>query len=256
MKLAEVFRKGKQFIPYITCGFPDRKKCVDIIKIFLEEGVEIIEIGIPFSDPVADGPTIQYSSQVALNNKVGIEEVFDTILATLKYKPYLPVIMTYLNPVIVYGIEKFLREAEKIGVKGVIFADAIIEEKDVFYPLTKKYGIDTIFLLSPTTQKERREQIYKYSQGFVYIITLAGTTGARYKLPANFYNFVKQVRKETAKPLCAGFGISRIKQILPVIEHIDGFIVGSAIIEKIRKDKSLKELKNFVKKFVDFVKSY
>ncbi|MCS7231861.1 MAG: tryptophan synthase subunit alpha [Elusimicrobiota bacterium] len=251
--MQELFINKKQFIPFVTCGFPNKKKTVEVIKLFLEESVEIIEIGVPFSDPVADGPTIQYSSYVALKNKIGIEEVFETISTTMKYKPYCPVIMTYLNPVIVYGIENFFKDAYQVGVKGVIFADSIVENVDMYYSLTTKYGICNILLLSPTTKLERRKLIYRYTTGFIYLVTLTGTTGAREKLPDYFYSFVKQIRKETKQPLCVGFGISKLDQVLGILKYIDGVIVGSFIVDLIRKG-NFEDLKNFIKKFTEIAK--
>lgn len=253
MVLRDVFKKQKQFIPFITCGFPNKKSTLDVIKLFLNEGVEIIEIGIPFSDPVADGPTIQYSSFVALQNGVSIDDAFEVVKDTLKYKKYFPVLMTYLNPVIIYGIEKFFKKASEIGISGIIFADSIVEHKDVFYSLAEKFGISSIFLLSPTTSLERRKLIYKFTTGFVYLVTLTGTTGARKKLPTYFYEFVKKIRKETEKPLCAGFGISHPRQVLPILEYVDGVIVGSAIVERI-KDGNLDNLRDFIKKFLEVLK--
>jgi len=253
MKLKEAFKRNKQFIPYITCGFPKKDDTVEFVKLFLENGVEIVELGIPFSDPVADGPTIQYSSFIALKNNTTIDDVFDIVEKTLKYKRYFPILMTYLNPVVIYGVEKFFKNAKKVGVAGVIFADAIVESKDLFYSLTNKYGICSIFLLSPTTEEHRRKLIYKYTTGFVYLLTLAGTTGVRKKLPSEFYNFVKKVRKETDKPICAGFGISKPQQVIPILNYIDGFIVGSAIIEKI-KTNDYRGLENLVKDFIKICK--
>ncbi len=250
MKLSEKFKEKKQFIPYLTCGFPTKAKTKEVIKKFLDEGVEIIEIGIPFSDPVADGPTIQYSSFIALQNKITIEDVFEVVKDTIKYKEYAAVVMTYLNPVVVYGVEKFFEKAKKVGVKGVIFADAIVEEKDIFYGLAKSKEIDCIFLLSPTTSFDRRKLIYEYSDGFIYVVTVTGTTGVRKVLPKDFYSFIKKIRKETKKPICAGFGISTPKQVLPILEYIDGFIVGSAIVDKLKQedfDGLLNLVKNFVK---------
>ncbi|MCX7715872.1 MAG: tryptophan synthase subunit alpha [Endomicrobia bacterium] len=253
--MQEFFTEKKQFIPFITCGFPSKKGTVEVIEIFLEESIEIIEIGIPFSDPIADGPTIQYSSFIGLKNNISIDDVFETIEKTLEYKKYIPVIMTYLNPVIIYGVEKFVKNATKAGVKGVIFADCIPEEKDIFYQLTSNYGIYNIFLLSPTTNKQRRKLIYQYSTGFIYLLTLTGTTGVRDKLPLYFYEFIKKVRKETKKPLCAGFGISDPKQVSPVIDFLDGIIVGSAIIKILLQPSSAKynELKKFIKSFLQII---
>lgn len=250
MNLQESFKNKKQFIPFVTCGFPKKSTTIDVIKLFLDKGVEIIEVGIPFSDPVADGPTIQYSSFVALQNEIDIEDSFEIIDKTLGYKKYLPVIMTYLNPVIIYGIEKFFRNAKKVGIKGLIFADAIVEEKDAFYNIADKNQLDCIFLLSPTTNLERRKKIYRYSKGFIYIVTVTGTTGVRKMLPEDFYKFIKKTRKETKKPLCAGFGISNPNQVLPILDYIDGFIVGSAIVEKL-KQKDFKGLLNLVEDFVN-----
>lgn len=252
-QLIELFKNKKQFIPFITYGYPTKRVTTEIIKLFLDEEIKIIEIGLPFSDPVADGPTIQYSSFVALKNGVNIDDLFETIELTLNYKKYYPIIMTYLNPVVIYGIEKFVKLAKSVGVEGVIFADSVVEEKELFYPIMKKYNLRCIFLLAPTTSSDRRKLIYKYSSGFVYVITLKGTTGAREKLPTEFYKFIKRIRTETLLPLCAGFGISNPKQILPIINYIDGFVIGSAIIEKIKEDKSYKSLKKFIKKFVEII---
>ncbi len=252
-----VFKNKKQFIPYITCGFPTKHDTIDIINFFLDKGIEIIEIGIPFSDPVADGPTIQYSSFIALKNGINIEDVFEVVEETFKYKNYYPVLMTYLNPAIIYGIEKFFKKAESCGVKGIIFADCIAEEVDDIFIISKKYHIDTILLLSPTTSYERRKLIYNKSTGFIYVVTLTGTTGERKKLPEYFYNFIKKIRKETDKPLCAGFGLSKVSQVLPVVDYVDGFIVGSKIINIIRQQESKKQifknLEKFVEEFVDII---
>lgn len=253
MILQDIFKKQKQFIPFVTCGFPTKSSTLDIIKLFLDEGVEIVEIGIPFSDPVADGPTIQYSSFIALQKKINIDDVFEVVDKTLRYKKYFPVLMTYLNPVIIYGIEKFFKKASQIGISGVIFADSIVEHRDIFYSLTKNFEISSIFLLSTTTSLERRKLIYKYTTGFIYLITLTGTTGARKSLPNYFYEFVQKVRKETQKPLCAGFGISSPRQVIPILNYVDGVIVGSAIVEKI-KEGNLKSLKNFIKEFLEVLK--
>ncbi|MEN3013131.1 MAG: tryptophan synthase subunit alpha [Endomicrobiia bacterium] len=250
MKLLNLFKTKKQLIPFLTCGFPTKKDTVDIIKLLLDEGIRIIEIGIPFSDPVADGPTIQFSSYVALKNKITINDVFEVVDKTLNYAEYFPVLMGYLNPAVIYGMERFIKDAKNSGVKGMIFADSIVEEKDIFYQLTKKYGICSIFLLSTTTKLERRRLIYKFTEGFIYLITLKGTTGAKEKLPEEFYKFVKIVRKETEHPLCAGFGISKPQQILPVLEYIDGFIVGSVIIEHLKQDSTYRSLRNFIREFM------
>lgn len=244
--------KKKQVIPYITFGYPSLKETSDLIKFFINSGIEILELGIPFSDPVADGPTIQFSSQVALKNGTNIEKILELIDKNSFAKSINIVFMTYLNPVVIYGIEKFFAEISLSGIKGIIFPDLIPEEKNIIFPLTKKYKIDTIFLLSPVTEKIRREKIYNVSTGFVYLVTTLGTTGARKTLPKEFYNFVKTVRKETIKPLCAGFGISKKEQVVPIIDYIDGVIIGSAIIEIIKnsgvKDR-YKKLTNFISQF-------
>jgi tryptophan synthase alpha chain len=249
MNFDNVFKK-KQFIPYITCGYPTKKDTIDIVKLFLDKGVEIIELGIPFSDPVADGPTIQYSSYIALKNGTNIDDVFDVVKETIKYKFYYPVLMTYLNPPIIYGIEKFFKKARDCGVKGIIFADCIAEE-DYVFSMSRKYNIDTILLLAPTTSYERRKIIYEKTTGFVYVVTLTGTTGERTNLPEYFYKFVKKIRKETKKPLCAGFGISKVEQVLPILDYVNGFIVGSKIINIIREQKDIRQAYKKLEEFVD-----
>ncbi|MFQ3676276.1 MAG: tryptophan synthase subunit alpha [Endomicrobiia bacterium] len=244
--------KTKQVIPYITAGYPALKDTEDVIKFFIDSGIKVLELGIPFSDPVADGPTIQNSSNIALKNGVNIEKIFNLIEKNSFAKSINIIFMTYLNPVIIFGIKKFFKQMALHNIKGIIFPDLIPEEKGIFYPLNKKYKIDTIFLLSSVTEKRRRELIYKSATGFIYLVTITGTTGARKSLPTEFYNFTKTIRQETTKPLCIGFGISCREQVLPIIDYVDGIIIGSAIVEIIGNyngKERYKKLENFLKQF-------
>ncbi len=249
--------KKKQLLPYITAGFPTLKDTVELIKFFIDYGIEILEVGVPFSDPTADGPTIQYASNVALSNKTNLDKIFELVDKNNFSKKINIVLMTYLSPVIVYGKEKFFGQMAFLKIRGIICPDLIPEEKNIFntfnnISLKDKYKIDIIYLISPTTTFKRRKLIYNNSSGFVYMVTTTGTTGAKKSFSKEFYNFVKIVRRETEKPICAGFGISNFEQVKPIIEYVDGIIIGSAIIDLIKNysgSERYKKIKNFFSQF-------
>ncbi|OGS20139.1 MAG: tryptophan synthase subunit alpha [Elusimicrobia bacterium RIFOXYA2_FULL_39_19] len=239
----------KALICYITAGHPDLNTSEKIIEYLYESGTDIVEIGLPFSDPIADGPVIQASSHKALLKGVNTDKIF-TLVSKVTKKTAMPVIiMTYLNPVFKYGIERFFKAAQTAGVSGLIVPDATPESAGIFEKTARKYNISVIYLLAPTTVKNRQKLIINRSTGFVYIVSLTGVTGPRSKFDGSIENFVKGLKKQTKKPLMLGFGISNPQQIKSIKKSIDGIIIGSALIKAI-ENSNKNTLKSNIDKFI------
>ncbi len=244
-RIREKFRQLKRanraaFIPFLTAGYPNLQSFLDLIRVLASNGADIIEIGLPFSDPLADGPTIQRSSQIALAQGVNLPLVFEMV-KQLREEIDLPfVLMSYYNPLYKMGITKFFSEASKAGFDGVIVPDLPIEEANSW---VKKAAnkIDPIFLVAPTSTLLRIKKITSFSKGFVYCVSLTGITGEREKLPLGLRKFILQVKSVTEKPVAVGFGISNPFQVREVAQIADGVIIGSAIINLIDSEKSRKE---------------
>ena len=225
----------KALMPFLTAGYPDGRSFVQLLRTFSESGADLIEVGIPFSDPMADGKTIQFSSRKALLNGVTVEntlaslsqlgESFDTPL----------IIMSYYNPIYSYGFKRFLQRARLAGVRGLIIPDLIPEEGTAVERLCRSHRIDLIYLLAPTTQAQRRRMVVGRSRGFVYLVSVTGVTGARKSLPGYLNKWISDVKTECRLPVCVGFGIADVQQAVTVSEKADGVIIGSAIIDIIRR---------------------
>ena len=245
--ITQVFKGGyKALVAYITAGYPDIKASVEIAEILAENGSDIIELGIPFSDPLADGVTIQKASYQALQNGTTPEVCID-IAAAIRRKIKTPLVfMTYYNPVLNYNPEAFCRSCRKAGVNGLIVPDLPPEEGSGLEGITEKLDLDMIYMLAPTSTDERITEVGKRSRGFIYLVSLTGVTGAREELPPELENFVKKVRQKARQSLCVGFGISSAVQAQRVASFADGVIVGSRIIELIEEDATLGSLRAFV----------
>lgn len=241
----------KALIPYFTCGFSTAKVFSELVTQAGDTGAaDLIEIGFPFSDPLADGPSIQFSSQKALENKITVEKSLN-LLSDIATKIKTPlVIMSYLNPLLQYNLVKFLKDSAEIGIAGLIIPDLVIEEGKEIESKSKKFNLDLIYLLAPTTNGQRRKEIVKKSNGFVYLVSIAGVTGSRNNLPSYLKDYIQQVKSLTFKPVCVGFGISNPKQAGQVAQLADGVIVGSAIVEIIRKEKNSRAISSQVIKFL------
>jgi len=244
-------QKNKALIPFFTAFYPS----AELFKEFLfradDGGADFIEVGIPFSDPLADGKMIQYSSQSVLKSGFNFSQFLEEI-SRLKSSLSAPlVLMSYFNPVLQRGIENFSREMDEANIQGVIIPDLSLEESRFLKEELASYDIDLIYLVSPTTHSQRIEQISRCSGGFIYLVSLTGVTGMREKLPSNLAQYISRVKKVTSKPLCVGFGISNPYQARKVAEYADGIIVGSALINIIKgreKGRGLsQEVENFVK---------
>ena len=246
-RITGLFRGGrKALIPYITVGYPSLEATLKVVPILAESGADIIELGIPFSDPLADGVTIQKASFQALKNGVTVSKCLDAA-KELSRKVSVPLVfMTYYNPVFSYGVEEFCRECAKSGVDGLIIPDLPPDEGGPLEDACRENGIDAIYLLAPTSTEERVRLVAQKSSGFIYLVSVTGVTGARQSLAANLEEFIARVRRAARQPLCVGFGISTPEQAGEVARLADGVIVGSKIIQLMEKSDDFAELKRFV----------
>jgi tryptophan synthase alpha chain len=245
--------KKKAFIAFITAGFPDLAMTEKLIPALEASGADIIELGIPFSDPVADGALIQEASQWALErNKVNLAKVLKLVKDVRKISDIPICFMSYYNPIFAFGEEKFLRQAKACGVDGLIIPDLPPEEGLGLAKISKSLGVDIINFIAPTTKPERIKFINRQARGFIYYVSLTGTTGTRSSLPADLEIHIKAVKRLCDKPVCVGFGVSNPAQVKLVAKVSDGVIVGSAIVGKIKENIGRPDL---VKKVSSFVSS-
>lgn len=245
--IASVFKPGhKALITYVTVGYPSLDATLQVVPLLAECGADIVELGIPFSDPLADGATIQKASFGALQNGVTPEICLD-IARELRQNVNIPLVfMGYYNPILNYGLEKFSVACAKNGIDGLIVPDLPPEEGLELEGVTRKQGLDLIYLLAPTSTEERIKLVAKHSTGFIYLVSVAGVTGARDGLPTDLEQFSARVRKVAIQPICIGFGISTPEQAKQVARIADGVIVGSRLIQ-------LMEAPNFVPQVREFV---
>lgn len=242
--------KKKAFIAFITAGYPDLKTTERLVLEFARIGVDIIELGVPFSDPLADGPVIQEASEVALKKKTNLSNILKLVERLRKITAVPICLMGYYNPIFCFGEARFIRKAKEAGVDGVIVPDLPPEEANSFIRLAKKLNLDTIFFLSPTSHLRRIKLVSRVSRGFIYYVSLTGVTGTRNNLPSDIINNLRIIKKHTSKPVCVGFGISSPRQIKQLYRVADGVIVGSAIIKEIKRNLKNKDLVKQVAKYI------
>lgn len=232
--ISKAFEKGKAFIPFITCGDPDLETTAAVVRAAVENGADLIELGIPFSDPTAEGPVIQGANLRALRGGVTTDKIF-ALVRQLRQDVTVPMaFMTYANVVFSYGAEKFISTCREIGMDGLILPDLPFEEKEEFLPLCREYDIDLISLIAPTSEN-RIAMIAKEATGFLYIVSSLGVTGTRREITTDLASIVKVVRENTSIPCAIGFGISTLEQAGNMARISDGAIVGSAIIKLLAK---------------------
>ncbi len=247
--------KRKAFIAFLTAGYPDLKTTGEFVSAFADAGVDIIELGVPFSDPMADGPVIQESSQEALKKGVTLKKII-SLVKEIRSKTQIPIcLMSYYNPIFCFGQEKFMKLAAVCGVDGIIIPDLPPDEADTFIKAGRKNKIDTVFFLSPTSSKERVKIVSKASTGFIYYVSIAGVTGERKVLSKDISSHVNLIKQQTDKPVCVGFGISDNKQVAEIYKFADGVIVGSAIVKKIKESINRKGLVAHVTAYVASLKN-
>ena len=232
--IRKAFENGKAFIPFITCGDPDLKTTEAAVRIMAERGADLIELGIPFSDPTAEGPVIQEANLRALTGGIKTDHIFDMVRSLLKDLTIPMVFMTYANVVFSYGAEKFISTCQEIGIDGLILPDLPYEEKEEFLPLCHQYDVDLISLIAPTSE-DRISMIAREAEGFLYIVSSLGVTGTRSKITTDLESIIKVVRENTDIPCAIGFGISTPEQAHKMAGISDGAIVGSAIIKLLAK---------------------
>jgi tryptophan synthase alpha chain len=241
----------KAFIAFITAGYPDLSTTEKLILEFDRIGVDIIELGVPFSDPMADGPVIQEASRLALQKKVNLKSIIDLVKRVRQYTEIPICLMTYYNPIFCFGEKQFARLAQSSGVDGIIVPDLPPEEAKDLHKLATKHNLDLIYFIAPTTSKERIKHIVSISKGFIYYVSLTGVTGIRQALPAGLKNHLQEIKQMTSKPLCVGFGISTPAQVQEVYRIADGVIVGSAIVKKIKENIGKLDLVKSTGRFVN-----
>ncbi len=227
----------KAFIPFITAGDPSLDTTISLISILESAGADIIELGVPFSDPIADGPSIQRSSIRSLENGTSLSKVID-LVSKVRSTTQMPIVlMGYYNPIFKYGVENFVKNAVESGIDGVVIADLPPEEADDMISAARNYDLSTIFLIAPTSTPERIKLISSACTGYIYCVSSMGVTGVREKISDTLSEMVRKIREHTEKPIAVGFGVSGPEQAKEVAQLADGVIVGSAIVNIIEKYK-------------------
>ncbi len=238
-RLSDTFERLRQhneraFVPFVTCGDPDLPTTRDLALAYLDAGADILEIGIPFTDPLADGPTIQRASERALAAGTTMDSAFD-LISQLRGQTQAPLVpMTYINPVYRIGFDAFAARCAKAGADGVIISDLPPEAGSEWIAAARKHGVDTIFLVAPTSDAKRLQSVAHSASGFIYAVARLGVTGAKTDVPPEIGELVSQLKAITDTPICAGFGFGEAKQIQRTLSEtaLDGIVVASALIDK------------------------
>lgn len=256
IKIQDAFAKGKAFIPFVTGGDPDLETTKNILIAMEEAGADLIEIGLPFSDPVAEGAVIQEANERALSAGCTTDKLFDMVKEARKTVTVPMVFLTYVNPIFTYGKEKFMARCVECGIQGLIVPDLPYEEKGEISGTCEEYGIDLISLIAPTS-KERIAMIAKEAKGFIYVVSSLGVTGVRQEITTDIGSMVELVRENSQIPCAVGFGISTPEQAAKMAALSDGAIVGSAIVKIVAKSgrDSVEEVRDYVKKMKEAVKN-
>lgn len=255
-KISEAFAHGKAFIPFITCGDPDLDTTKEIVLSMVANGADLIELGIPFSDPTAEGPVIQGANLRALTVGVTTDKIFDMV-RQLRQDISIPMVfMTYANVVFSYGADKFISTCAEIGIDGLILPDLPFEEKEEFDDICAKYSVDLVSLIAPTSAN-RIAMIASKAQGFIYIVSSLGVTGVRSEIKTDIPSLVKLVRENASVPCAVGFGISTPEQAAKMASVSDGAIVGSAIVKLIAQygKDAAKPVGEYVKSMKDALRA-
>jgi len=248
-RITEAFINKPIFMPYFPLGYPDLDTSIDVIEAMAKNGADLMEVGLSFSDPLADGPVIQHATQIALEKGITVKKSLEAVKELRTRGVDIPLIlMGYYNPMLAYGLDKFVRDAIEAGVDGFIIPDLPPEEADEFETVAN--GQPLIRMLAPTTPSERMELVARDAKGFVYLVSVTGVTGARTSLSDELDDLIKRVRGHTSAPVCVGFGIGTPKQAEEVGELADGVIVGSACVKTIgNSEKPLEAAKQLAAEF-------
>lgn len=246
--ILKVFKTRKPLICYFMAGYPSIEDSIKTAQALIDGGADILEVGLPFSDPVADGPTIQVAHEKAVKDGITPLNVFDITKKIKEENPNIPLIlMTYYNPVFRFGIEEFCKKSQENGIDGFIIPDLPPEEATEFKEIANKEGLKTIFLLAPTSDEERIKLVSKFSDDFIYYVSLTGITGARDTLPwEEIKQKINEIKNITGKYVAVGFGVSKKEHSQILSKFCDGIIVGSAVV-KLQGMKDFEGIKNIVK---------
>ena len=247
-RISSVFQSGHTaLITYITVGYPSIEATLKVVPLIADSGCDIVELGIPFSDPLADGVTIQKASFYALKNGVTTKLCLE-IARELSQKVKIPLVfMSYFNPLSCYGLEKFCSTCSRSGINGLIIPDLPPDEGSQLEAISRREGLDLIYLLAPTSTEDRIRLVAEKGTGFIYLVSVTGVTGTRDDLPSDLDKFVAKVRKVATQPLCIGFGISTPEQASQLAKIADGVIVGSRVVQLMEIDDDFTSVVNFVK---------
>jgi tryptophan synthase alpha chain len=258
-RLGDAFRDAKRekravFIPYVTAGDPSLERSVEIVRALARAGAGVIELGVPFSDPIADGPTNQRAAERSLRAGTTLSGVLATV-EVIRQDLEIPIVLfTYANPVLRYGIEAFAEDAATAGVDGVLFTDVPAEEMAPFEEQISARDIDLIMLVTPTSTRQRMKAAARFGGGFLYLVSRTGVTGVRQELDAGLADNIRMARKVSRLPVAVGFGISTPEQVAKVAEKADGVVVGSAIVSRIGAmgdcDELIDEIEEFAAELV------
>ena len=259
-RIENAFKNKPIFMPYFPLGYPDLNTSIDVIEALAKNGADLIEVGLSFSDPLADGPVIQHATQIALEQGITVKKSLEAVTELRRRGVDIPLVMMgYYNPMLAYGLENFVREALEAGVDGFIVPDLPMEESGEF---TSIVGVDgrpplpLIPMLAPTSSPERMEKIAHNARGFIYLVSVTGITGERKSLAEGLGDLIAQVRQHTSAPVCVGFGISTPEQAREVGKMADGVIVGSACVKTIGgSERPIEAAKQFAAEFHEALNS-
>lgn len=239
-RIAQAFTKGRKvLIAYLTAGDPSPDQTPALVAALERGGADLIELGVPFSDPIADGPVIQAASERALRQGTTLSGVLDIARAIRKNSDIPLLLFTYMNPVVRYGFDALARDAKAAGIDGCLMTDLSVEEAGAYVEVMRAAGLDTVFLAAPTSTERRLDLVAKYSTGFVYVVSRTGVTGERSQLAASAKPLLEALRTRTSKPLAVGFGISNEAQAREAGALADGVVVGSAIVRAIEEGRDV-----------------
>ena len=259
-RIADAFTTLKQdgkkgFIPYITAGDPDLATTEQLL-FTLKQHATLIELGVPFSDPMADGPVIQRASERALKNKFGLQDILDTTARARKQIDTPIILFSYYNPLLQFGLKRLAQAAKDAGVDGVLVTDLTPEEAGEFEAELRAHDLDMIFLIAPTSTDERLQLVAEHASGFIYAVSRAGVTGAREKVSEEAEKLVSRMRQFSSLPIAVGFGISNAEQVADVNRYADAVVVGSAIVAEMERLADAPEIVEGVRKFLDRITGF
>jgi tryptophan synthase alpha chain len=250
-RIQSLFNKRKALIAYITAGDPTPERTPQLVAALERGGADLIELGVPFSDPIADGPVIQRGAERALKSGTTVKKVLE-IARQIREKSQIPLLLfTYLNPVLRYGLDQLAKDAKAAGIDGCLLTDLSVEEASPYVNVMRSAGLDTVFLAAPTSTPERLKLVAQYSTGFVYLVSRTGVTGERASVSDSIQPLVQSMRAATTLPLAVGFGISTPEQAREVAHLADGVVVGSAFVRLIEQNGDLESFARSLRKGID-----